>query len=147
MMVSEARESGKSKLMGPRSQTFKGAATLQKLGGSESGEAQIEGAKRPRFEGEARIKGEARERAGGGVWGGGSGSPSPENFWNFELQIVQSGVYLKPKSWYNRFFKENTEKHFSRTFQIIRRKIRWQFYVAIWWFKYKMLLLYNDNNI
>ena len=61
----------------------RGAATLQKLGGSESGEA--------------RIEGEARERAGG-VWGGGSVSPFPENFWNFELQIVQSGVYLKPKS-------------------------------------------------
>ena len=35
-----------------------------KGGGSESGEARIEGAKRPRFEGEARIEGEARERAG-----------------------------------------------------------------------------------
>ena len=32
--------------------------------GSESGEALIEGAKRPRFEGEARIEGETRERAG-----------------------------------------------------------------------------------
>ena len=63
-----------------------------KVGGSESGEARIEGAKRLRFEGEARIEGEARERAGGGVWGGGSVSPSPENFWNFELQIVQFGV-------------------------------------------------------
>ena len=73
----------------------RGAATLQKLGGSESGEARNEGAKRPIYEGEARIEGEARERAGGGVWGGGSVSPSPEKFWNFELQIVQSGVYLK----------------------------------------------------
>ena len=63
----------------------KGAATVQKLGGSESGEARIEGTKRPRFEVEARIEGEARERAGGGVWGGGSVNPSPENFWNFEL--------------------------------------------------------------
>ena len=76
----------------------KGAATVQKLGGSESGGARIEGAKRPRFEGEARIEGEAREKAGGGVWGGGSVSPSSEIFWNFELQIVQSGIYLNPKS-------------------------------------------------
>ena len=59
-----------------------------KVGRSEPGEARIEGAKRPSFEGEARIEGEARERAGGGVWGGGSVSPSPGNFWNFELQIV-----------------------------------------------------------
>ena len=64
-----------------------------KVGGSESGKARIEGAKRPKFEGKARIEGEARERAGGGgVWGGGSVSPSPEHFWNFELQVVQYGV-------------------------------------------------------
>ena len=42
--------------------------------------------------GKARIEGEARERAGEGSGGGGSVSPSPENFWNFGLQIVQSGV-------------------------------------------------------
>ena len=60
----------------------KGANTLRKLGGSESGEARIKGAKRPKFESKARIKGEARERAGGG----GSVSPSPENFLNFELK-------------------------------------------------------------
>ena len=40
----------------------------------------VEGAKRLRIEGEARTEGEAREKAGGGVWGGGSVSPSPENF-------------------------------------------------------------------
>ena len=50
----------------------KGATTLQMLdGGSESGEV--------------RIEGEVRERAG-------LGNPSPEFCWNFELQIVQSGV-------------------------------------------------------
>ena len=48
------------------SSTVRGAATLQKLGGSKSGVARIEGAERPRFEGEARIEGEARERAGEG---------------------------------------------------------------------------------
>ena len=41
-----------------------------------------------RFVGESRPKSK-KER--GWVWGGGSVSP-PENFRNFELQIVQSGV-------------------------------------------------------
>ena len=44
------------------------------------GEARVEGAKRPRAEGEARTECEARDEAGGGVWGGGSVSPSPEIF-------------------------------------------------------------------
>ena len=44
------------------------------------GEARIEGAKRPSIEGKARIEGEVRDKSGGGVWGGGSVSPSPENF-------------------------------------------------------------------
>ena len=47
---------------------------------SIEGEARVEGAKGPRIEGEARTEGEAREKSGGGVWGGGSVSPSPENF-------------------------------------------------------------------
>ena len=37
-------------------------------------------------------EGEARDRAGEGVCGGGSVNPTPDFFWNFELQIVQSGV-------------------------------------------------------
>ena len=41
-----------------------------KVGGSESGEAQIEGAKRPKFECEARIEGKAREREGEGSGSG-----------------------------------------------------------------------------
>ena len=44
------------------------------------GEARFEGAKRLRIEGEARTEGKAREKTRGGVWGGGSVSPSPENF-------------------------------------------------------------------
>ena len=60
------------------------------------GEARIEGAKCPIIEGEARVeararsagelrakpqrRAKAREKAGGGVWGGGSVSPSPEIF-------------------------------------------------------------------
>ena len=63
----------------------KSATTFQKFGGGSKS-------------GEARIKSEALERTGEGVWGGGSVSPSPEIFWNFELQIVQSGVKLKGKS-------------------------------------------------
>ena len=59
------------------------------------GEARIEGAKRPRIEGEARTEGEAREKAGGGVWGGGSVSPSPENFWKIKLETIHFGAYLK----------------------------------------------------
>ena len=47
---------------------------------SIEGKARVEGAKRPRIEGKAQTEGEAREKAGGGVWGGGSVSPSPENF-------------------------------------------------------------------
>ena len=39
---------------------------------------------------ESRAKPEKEQ--GRRVWGGGSVSPSPENVWNFELQIVQSGV-------------------------------------------------------
>ena len=44
------------------------------------GEARVEGAKRLRIEGEARTEGEAREKTGGGVWGGGLGEPLPRNF-------------------------------------------------------------------
>ena len=53
------------------------------------GEARIEGAKGPRTEGEVR------EKAGGGVWGGGSVSPSPEIFWKIELETIHFGAYLK----------------------------------------------------
>ena len=62
---------------------------------SIEGEARVEGAKRPRIEGEARTEGEAREKAGGGVWGGGSVSPSPENFLKIKLEIIHFGAYLK----------------------------------------------------
>ena len=55
-------------------------------GGKIEGEARIEGAERPRIEGEARdLAGRGLGRGLGeplprGVWGGGSVSPSPENF-------------------------------------------------------------------
>ena len=52
--------------------------------GSKSGKARIKGAKRQIFQGKAQIKDEAREKAGEGVWGGGSVSLLPENFWNFK---------------------------------------------------------------
>ena len=54
------------------------------------GSARIEDAKHPRFEGWARIERKARKRAGEGSWE--RLSESPENFLNFELQIIQSGV-------------------------------------------------------
>ena len=41
------------------------------------GKARVEGAKRPRIEDEARTEGQTREKAGGGVWGGGLGDPPP----------------------------------------------------------------------
>ena len=62
---------------------------------SIEGEARVEGAKRPRIEGEARTEGEAREKAGGGVWGGGSVIPSPENFWKIKFETIHFGAYLK----------------------------------------------------
>ena len=56
-----------------------------------------EGAKRPKIEGEARVvKGEARDNSGGGVWGGGSVNPSPENFWKFKSVTVRFGDHLAP---------------------------------------------------
>ena len=61
---------------GPQSKV-NGEARIE--GPSIEGKARVDGAKRLRNEGEARTEGEAREKAGGGVWGGGSVSPSPEN--------------------------------------------------------------------
>ena len=48
-------------------------------------------------EGEARIEGAARAKIGGGVWGGGSVSPSPENFCKIVSEMVQSGAYFTSK--------------------------------------------------
>ena len=62
---------------------------------SIEGEARVEGAKRPRIEGEARTEGEAPRKSGGGVWGGGSVSPSPENFWKIKLESIHFGAYLR----------------------------------------------------
>ena len=79
------------------------------------GEARINGAKRPSIEGKARgarelrakrtrIEGEANERSGRtegearekpGVWGGGSVSPSPENFQKITLETIHFGAYWK----------------------------------------------------
>ena len=36
-------------------------------------------------------------RTGGGVWGGGLVSPSPENFCRIESEMVQSGAYFTSK--------------------------------------------------
>ena len=58
------------------------------------GKAWIEGAKHPRFEGEARIEGEAQDKSGGRGLGRGSVSPFPENFSKIDSEMVQSGVYF-----------------------------------------------------
>ena len=51
--------------------------------------------KRLRIEGEARTEGKARDKAGEGVWGGGSVSPSPENLKKITLETILFGEYLK----------------------------------------------------
>ena len=43
---------------------------------------------------ETRTEGEAREKTGGGVWGGGSVSPSPENFLKIKLETIHFGAFL-----------------------------------------------------
>ena len=77
----------------------KGATTLQKLGGN-SGEARIRGVKRLRFEGEAQIESEAREKAGEGS-GEGLSEPLPRNFLEFRTSnryiwcMVERGILSK----------------------------------------------------
>ena len=70
-------------------QIIKRATTLQKLGGLNwaKPESRNPGREaRPRFDGDkSPNRGRSPRKSGGGVWGGGSVSPSPENFWNFEL--------------------------------------------------------------
>jgi hypothetical protein len=69
-------------------------------------------AKRLRIEGKARTEGKARETTRGGVWGGGSVSPSPEIFWKIELQTIHFGAYLRQT------FEINNNMHGSRTCSI-----------------------------
>ena len=61
-----------------------------------------------------------RQKLGVGIGLGGSVSPSLENFWNFEFQIVQSGVYLIRKSWNNRLFNLNEYFRWTWTPSTIR---------------------------
>ena len=83
-------------------------------------------------------QGRSPRKSGGRGLGRGLSEPLPRKFLGISnSKSVQSGLYLNQKSWYNRLFKENIEKHFWQTFQIIWRKIRWQFYVAIWWLNIK----------
>ena len=63
------------------------------VGGSESiGWSPNRGSEAPEIWRRSPNRGRSTRKSGGGVCGGGSVSPSPENLWNFELQIVQSGV-------------------------------------------------------
>ena len=86
----------------------RGATTLQTLKRSESDESQIEGTKRLRFEGEVRIEGEffldpsnphpfsgLSPRMGGEFLGGGSVSPSPEQFLEFQTSKSFNLVYIR----------------------------------------------------
>ena len=106
----------------------RGATTLQTLGKSESDEARIEGTKRLRFEGEARIEGEffldpsnphpfsgLSPKKGRGFPGGGSASPSPEQFSEFRTSNRSISCILELEILKNRLFKENLEKHSRRT--------------------------------
>ena len=76
---------------------------------SRARSARVEGAKRLRFEGKARTEGEAREKTGERVWGGGSVSPSPEIFLKIKLEIIQFGAYLRQT------FQINNNMHGSRS--------------------------------
>ena len=53
-------------------------------------------------------------KSGRGVWGGGSVSPSPENFWKIKLETIHFGAYLKQyyfkwlTKWFNCHFHEKS---------------------------------------
>ena len=64
---------------------------------SIEGEARVEGAKRPRIEGEARTEGEAREKSGGRGLGRGLGEPLPRKFlknqtWNQSFWCIFESI-------------------------------------------------------
>ena len=46
------------------------------------------------IEGEAQTEDGAREKTGGGVWGGGSVNPSPENILKIKLETIYFDAYL-----------------------------------------------------
>ena len=53
-------------------------------------------------------------KSGGGVWGGGSVSPSPETFWKIKLETIYFGAYLEQlfemtiTKWFNCDFHEKS---------------------------------------
>ena len=55
----------------------------------------IEGEARVEIWGRSPNRGRSPRKSGGGVWGGCSGSPSPENFWKIKLETIYFGAYLK----------------------------------------------------
>ena len=61
--------------------------------GREAPESRAQSARELRAKPELRVKPEKEKE--GGVWGGGSVSPSPENFWKIKLETIHFGAYLK----------------------------------------------------
>ena len=61
----------------------KGRSRLSCWRGEFEGEARVEGAKRPRIEGEVRTEGEAREEAGEGSGEGARWAPPQKIFQNY----------------------------------------------------------------
>ena len=72
---------------------------------SIEGEARVEGAKRPRIEGEARTEGEAREKSGGGVWGGARWAPPQKIFEKSNLKpIILVHIWSNYLKWLTKWF-------------------------------------------
>ena len=76
----------------------KDATTLQKLEGGQFRRILNQWRKSPEIWGRSPNRGRSPRKSGGGIKGGSSVSPSLGIFWNFDFQIVTSGVWRKGKS-------------------------------------------------
>ena len=59
------------------------------------GRSPSRGREAPENWGRSPNRGRSPRKIGGRVWGGGSVSPSPENFWKIKLETIHFGAYLK----------------------------------------------------
>ena len=59
------------------------------------GRSPSRGREAPENWGRSPNRGRSPRKSGGGVWGGGSVSPSPENFWKIKLETIHFGAYLR----------------------------------------------------
>ena len=59
------------------------------------GRSPSRGREAPENWGRSPDRGRSPRKIGGGVWIGGSVSPSPENFWKIKLETIHFGAYLK----------------------------------------------------